>query len=270
MILQVKDLSFSYRKNQILSNISFHAEKNQVLAVLGPNGVGKSTLFQSILGLKQIVQGQIFLFDQDIQRLTPAQIASNIAYIPQIERSSFHYTVSEMVLMGTTVKLGLFSQPGKEELERAEQALKQLNLLPLAHRDFQTLSGGEARLVLLARALAQGAKILIMDEPTSGLDYGNSLRVMNILKSLTDQNYTLIFSTHEPNQALNFSDSVLALYQGRVAAFGKTKNEMTPDLLYQLYRIPTRIEAFADGQQICIPLPNKEDQIVTVSNNYYT
>ncbi|NLN83557.1 MAG: ABC transporter ATP-binding protein [Firmicutes bacterium] len=254
MSIKVENLSYSYPDLAVLKDLSFTAPEEKMLAVLGPNGVGKSTLFKCLLGLRPNYQGKISLYDQDIKKLNPKELARHIAYIPQIERSSFHYTVKETVLMGTTAALGFFAQPGLEQERRVEEVLTGLGLNHLIYRDFQTLSGGESKLVMLARALVQGAKILIMDEPTAALDYGNALRVMAILQDLTKRGYTLLYSTHDPNQALNFSDSVLALYDGEISAYGSTEKVMTSELLHRLYQVKVRIDQLEDGNRICIPL----------------
>jgi len=133
------------------------------------------------------------------------------AYIPQFSAQTFNYSVRDVVLMGTTSLVGGFSSPGKKELECADMALENLNISNLKGRMFMNISGGERQLVLIARALAQHAGILIMDEPTANLDYGNQVHVLEQIQGLTKQGYTVIPSTHDPDQAFMYADDVKAL-----------------------------------------------------------
>ncbi len=184
MSIQVSGLSFSYGENQVLDHVNFTAQDNQLLSILGPNGVGKTTLFRCILGLLNGYQGQILLDGTDIEGLGIEERAKLIAYIPQSHYPAFNYSVFDMVLMGTSVQVSAFSLPGKKQKWLVETALNRLGINHLKNRGFTRISGGEKQLVLLARALVQEAKILIMDEPTSNLDFGNQVRVLTEIKSL--------------------------------------------------------------------------------------
>ena len=139
--------------------------------------------------------------------------------------------------MGTTRQVGVFSQPKEEQLDRAWEAMKMAGIDMLWDRSFSHLSGGEQQLTLVARALAQQADILVMDEPTSSLDYGNQLRVLEMVKGLSEKGYGVLLSTHNPQHALSFSDKVLALAGGRLVSFGKPKELLTPELMRTLYKI---------------------------------
>jgi iron complex transport system ATP-binding protein len=222
--------------------------------------VGKSTLFHCILGLQARYQGSIRINDREANTLSAKELAHEIAFIPQMQKSTFHFSVLDMVLMGTTAQLSLLQQPGETQLKQARAALARFGIGHLAERDFEQLSGGESQLTLIARAIAQGAKILLLDEPTASLDYGNSLRVMEEIRRLAKEGFTILFSTHDPNQALSYATQVLALYEGNVAAFGPTNLVLQPALLEQLYQISVRFETIGEEQhRICIPLPRKDD-----------
>jgi len=238
MKLTVNDLSYSYTKDMpVLKGVSFTADKGEFLSVLGPNGAGKSTLFRCLLGGVDGYSGAIELDGREVRGLSRRELAARIAYIPQIHRPTFGYSVLDTALMGLTRELSPFRSPTAEQEKRAMEALEQMGVARLAARNFATLSGGERQLVLIARALCQRSDILLMDEPTSSLDYGNQLRVLQRVAELAAWGYTVILSTHDPQHALRFSQQVLALRDGQVAAFGDTREVLTESLLERLYGV---------------------------------
>lgn len=238
MTLTVSGLSYGYAKGVlVLKDVSFAAEKGQFLSVLGPNGAGKSTLFRCLLGGLDRYSGTIELDGREVRTLSRRELAAHIAYIPQIHRPTFGYSVLDTVLMGLTREVSPFRSPSAEQEARAMEALTQVGVAHLAARNFATLSGGEQQLVLIARALCQRSDVLLMDEPTSSLDYGNQLRVLQRVSDLAAQGYTVLLSTHDPQHALRFSHRVLALREGQVAAFGDTRQVLTETLLQALYGV---------------------------------
>ena len=259
MKLTVNDLSYTYRGGHTaLQNVSFTAEPGELLSVLGPNGAGKSTLFRCILGGLPDYGGAILLDGRDARTLGQRALAAHIAYIPQIHRPTFGYSVLDTALMGLTRQLSPFRAPSPQQEGRAMSALEQLGVAQLAARSFSELSGGQQQLVLIARALCQQADILVMDEPTSSLDYGNQLRVMQRVKALARQGYTILLSSHNPQQALLFSDRILALHDGVICADGTPEKVITPELLETLYSIKTRLAEAEEGRLI-IPLLKEDD-----------
>ena len=210
MNLSVQNLSFSYGERRVLSDISFTLEKGEFLSVLGPNGVGKSTLFRCILGLLHGYSGKITSDGEELSSMSKRELSRRIAYIPQINKPAFGYTVLDMVLMGTTRQLSPFAQPHRAQIEQAMDALERVGAKHLSERDFTHLSGGEQQLVLIARAIAQQAGILVMDEPTSALDYGNQLRVLKLVRELAGEGSAVLLSTHNPQHALTFASRILA------------------------------------------------------------
>ncbi|MDO4552266.1 MAG: ABC transporter ATP-binding protein, partial [Bacillota bacterium] len=214
MAVNIIDLDFSYDTRKVLHNINFSAEGGSLVAVLGPNGVGKSTLFRCILGFLRPDKGSVLLNGREISSLSRQEAAREIAYIPQVASPTFDYTVLEMVLMGVSNQLGYFESPGPAHREQALDTLGDLGIAHLRNRGCAQISGGERQLALLARALIQNAKVLLMDEPTANLDYGNQYRVMERIAGLASKGYTVIFSTHDPNQALLHANRVFALKGG--------------------------------------------------------
>ena len=235
MSLTVENLSFSYGKHPVLHELTFTAEAGELLAILGPNGVGKTTLFKCIMGQERKCSGRIAADGADLAALTPRERAHRVAAIPQAHPLSFRYSAFDMVLMGTSHTLSPFTVPGEKELAAARDAMARVNIGHLAERPFDHLSGGEQQLVFIARALAQQAKILLMDEPTASLDYGNRLHVLGVVRDLSRAGYTILLSTHDPQHALWYADRALALKEGRMLALGKPRKIVTADLLQQLY-----------------------------------
>lgn len=237
MSLSVVHLGFSYGEHVVLRDISFELQAGEVLSVLGPNGVGKSTLFRCVLNFLKDYTGQVMVDSVDVRTLPQRELARKIAYIPQIHRPTFGYSVLDTVLMGTARQLNAFSLPKEAQVKQAYAALERIGVAHLSARDFSQLSGGEQQMVLIARALSQQADLLIMDEPTSALDYGNQLRLMAQIRKLADEGYGVLVSTHNPQHALSFADRILALDHGGIAALGLPREVLTAPLMEQLYGV---------------------------------
>ena len=258
MSIEVKNLRFRYGARPVIGDVSFTAEKGELLAVLGPNGVGKSTLFRCLLGFLKPVGGEILVDGKELTAYSRRELAKKIAYIPQSHTPAFDHTVLDSVLMGMTAQLRVFEQPGQAQREKAMQMLRALGIEKLSSRSCMKISGGERQLMLLARALVQDASMLIVDEPTANLDYGNSCRVMERVKKLGQTGYTIIFSTHDPNQAFSYATKVLALKDGGVMAVGAPEAVLTEDVLSRLYGIPVarcEMETVFGRKTICMPVP---------------
>ena len=254
MSISVEHLSFSYGDVPVLKDINFTVNDGELAAVLGPNGVGKSTLFKCLLGLTGKYSGRAVINGSDCSKLNARQLAKLVAYIPQSHYPSFNYSMLDMVLMGSTAQLGAFSSPKAEHIEKAEAAMEQLGILHLKNRGYTQVSGGERQLALIARAVTQNAKVLIMDEPASNLDFGNQMRVIKEVKRLTSLGYTIIESTHNPDQAFMSADRILAIHDGRIIANGHPRDVITVGLIKTLYGVDVDILSAADDKvRFCIP-----------------
>lgn len=185
MQLEVSDLFFSYDETDVLKSVSFCADRGERIAVLGPNGVGKSTLFRCLLGFLEPKRGSVKIAGRDVRDYSRRALAAELAYIPQSYSPAFDHTVLDSVLMGLGAQLGPFDRPSREQTDAALRILDELGIGALASRGCMRISGGERQLMLLGRALIQNAHTLIMDEPTASLDYGNSFRVMQRIESLS-------------------------------------------------------------------------------------
>jgi iron complex transport system ATP-binding protein len=256
MRLEIKNLSFSYGDHAVLDQVSFSADRGDLMAVLGPNGVGKSTLFRCVLGLLRGYQGEILCQGKNLHSIPPRQLAGLVAYVPQYSTPVFNYEVLELVMLGTAAQLDPLAAPKQAQRQLALDTLDSLGIAHLARRGVSQISGGERQMVLLARALVQQAKILVMDEPTANLDYGNQYRVMERIRRLAEEGYTILLSTHNPEHALLFANRVLALWGGRVLAAGDPDQVVTEALLEQLYGIRVRLAEVSGGDRdcrVCVP-----------------
>lgn len=254
MELCVQHLSFSYKCFSVLEDVNFEMNTGSYVCVLGKNGAGKSTLFKCILGLLKGYKGNILLDGTDMRTFSSKELASCTAYIPQMHASAFPFTVLDMVMMGTTAGFSTFTTPGAPQRQTAEEALSTLGMESFAGRSYAHLSGGEQQMVLIARALAQKARILLMDEPCANLDYGNQIRVMEQLAKLAKAGYLIIQSTHNPEHAFLFGDKVLVLENGRTDSFGPPEEILTQELLETIYQIPIRLHTVPESTvRICVP-----------------
>lgn len=237
MPVEVNDLRFAYSGHDVLKGVNFRAGKGELVSVLGCNGAGKSTLFRCILGLQHGFRGNVDIDGSDVRTMSRKNLASRVAYIPQSSEPTFNYTVMDAVLMGTTGTLGMTESPGKEQLESARYAMRELGIEDKADRGVAQISGGERQLVLIARALAQNAKTLIMDEPTANLDYGNQHHVLKFCRRLAEKGYTVLMSTHNPEHSFRYANKVLALKNGRIIADGTPEKVLDESLIESLYGI---------------------------------
>ena len=261
MSIEVKNLSFSYGDRPVLHDISFSLGKGEVLSILGPNGVGKSTLFRCVLGLLSGYTGQVLVDGVDARSFSVREAARHIAYIPQSSHPVFNYSVFDIVLMGRTRGLSTFRRPGRIDTEQCLWALEKIGISHLRDRCFHRLSGGEQQLVLIARALVQNAPILMLDEPTANLDFGNQLLVLEQARSLAREGYTVIQTTHHPEQSYMFSDRILAIQKGRVLTEGKPSQVLTEETIRSLYGVDVDVVSLNnDNVRICVPnlIKNKE------------
>lgn len=259
-MLAVDQLGFGYRGRPVGRDVSFTVAAGETVGLLGPNGCGKTTLFRTILGLLPRQGGHVRLEGNDLATLSRRDIAQRIGYVRQAQGGYFPYSVREMVLMGRTAHLSLVATPTARDDAVAERMLDTLGLLHLAERRYTEISGGERQLALIARALTQEPKLLVMDEPTANLDFGNQLLVLERIEALARQGMAIILSTHDPDQAFRCCDRVVLLHGGRMLAHAPPETAITPAALKTLYGIDVQvIEVEAAGRRLrlCVPAPSQ-------------
>lgn len=253
MRLTASDLAFGYPGHPVGYDVSLTVEPGEVLCLLGPNGCGKTTLFKTLLGLLPVRAGTVSLGGQALNELTRQEIARRIAYVPQAQAGIFPYSALDIVLMGRTAHRGLFAGPTQEDRTIARQALTELGIEALAGRDVTRLSGGQRQLVVVARAIAQAAPLIVMDEPTASLDFGNQVVVLREVRNLADRGAGIVLSTHDPDHAFAIADRVALMRNGQILSSGTPRDVLTNDRLHSVYGVGIDVERLASGATVCVP-----------------
>jgi ABC-type cobalamin/Fe3+-siderophores transport system ATPase subunit len=259
-MIRVEALICGYTPGRpVIGPLSFEVKQGEVACLIGPNGIGKTTLFKTILGLLKPQGGSISVGGRDYRKYSAKAFARTVAYVPQGHVPPFPYTVRDVVVMGCNPNMHELSSPGKKDFEVADEKLALMGIGHLAGRDYTEVSGGERQLVMIARALAQNTNLLVMDEPTTHLDYGNEARVLGQVRKLAGLGYTVVMITHVPGHAFLCADRVLAVGKdGRFAA-GAPDAILTEETLRALYGLDIQISEIVlrkDQRQVkvCVPM----------------
>lgn len=241
--LSLSGIEFGYPPagQPVLCDLSMDIPAGSVTAILGPNGGGKTTLLHVLLGLLQPRAGTLRIAGQPPASYSRRELSRIVGLVPQNEHIPFDFSVLDYVLLGRAPYLGTLDQPGDEDLRCACAALDLAGVAGLRDRPVTALSGGERQLVMIARALAQDPRILLLDEPTSHLDLANRRAVHNVLRQLADGGVTIVFSSHDPNLVAQMADHVVLLQHGAVLAAGTVEKVLTADLLSATYGIPVQV-----------------------------
>lgn len=241
-ILTFSQVDFSYRPqaNLVLKDFSMEIPRGRVVAVLGPNGTGKTTMLMLALGWLVPENGAIVYAGKNLAEFSRRELGQRISIVPQFEPSFFDFNLLDFALLGRAPYLNNFSMPSEEDYQIARSALLKVGMIEKAHVSVMNISGGEHQLVLLARALTQQTDLLMLDEPTSHLDIKNKSRLIAILRELVKDGKTIVFTTHEPDVAAMIADQVIMVKQGQVVYAGEIDQVMTGENLSQIYQI--RIE----------------------------
>ncbi len=265
MKLTVENGYFSYKKDQpILQNMNFSAQSGELLAILGPNGAGKTTLLRCMMGFLPWQSGRSLLDDEDISKMSPKKLWQKLAYVPQAKGTFSALFVSDMILLGCTNRLNVFSVPGNKEKKYTEEIAAQLGISHLLQKKCNEISGGELQMVLIARALAAKPEILILDEPESNLDFKNQLIVLDTMSKLAADGMCCIFNTHYPTHALMRATKSLIVQKNGDTLFGNTSQIVTEENIERAFGVETVIgEVETSGNQYKSILPlriAKEDR----------
>jgi iron complex transport system ATP-binding protein len=244
--IEAANLSFGYDGGLTLKNLSFNASEGEMIAVIGPNGSGKTTLLKLLLGLLQPNSGTVALFNSPLPSYAPKERAKQIAYVSQQPAANFPLTVFELVALGRYPYASRFGLSAADR-SAVEEALDRTNSKHLSERYFSTLSGGEQQKVLIARAIAQSAHVLLLDEPTLHLDLRYQLQILAALKGLcTQKRITVITVLHDINLVSMFADKALLLSAGKLSAYGAVHEVVTEDTIRDLLAVD--IKAVADPE----------------------
>ena len=255
MTIRARDLAYAYLPGQpVLHEISLSIPQGKVTFILGANGSGKTTLLECLCGVRGVTDGEVTVDGAAIGLLGSRERARAIGYVPQIHEPVFAYTVWEVALMGRAPHLGFLSRPTAADWSVAERALESVGLWALRKRPYTAISGGERRLALIARGLAQGAQYLLMDEPDAHLDPSYQHRIMSKVVRLTSEGFTAVVSSHTPNNALLYADRVVFLANGRVIMEGTPAEVLTANNLEKAYGMPFEVIKDSAGRRAVLPV----------------
>ncbi|MDP3272143.1 ABC transporter ATP-binding protein [Limnobacter sp.] len=253
MSLKTENLSVGHGGCAVVEHVNLELKQGEILCLLGPNGSGKSTLIKTLLNLIPPCAGRVLINNAPLQNLASPALAKHLAYVPQSHANNLGFSVWDTVLMGRTTHWGLFGGPTPVDLQAVHNALDQLGISELKQRDFNLLSGGQQQLVLIARALCQGAQTLVLDEPTANLDFANASKVMNTLASLAAAGKSVVLSTHNPQDALGVNATACLLKGRAVLALGPANQVITSETLSALYGLPITVSKTESGHIAVVP-----------------
>jgi iron complex transport system ATP-binding protein len=253
MIIKVDGIAFDYRSKAVLDDVQFTLKRNEILAIMGPNGVGKTTLLKCMNAILKPREGTVHVEGTDVLKLDQLEIARKIGYVPQ-RCETGRLTAFDAILLGR--KPHITWNISEDDLRIVDSAIKRLELQDLSLRYIDEMSGGELQKVSIARALVQEPRVLLLDEPTSSLDLKNQIEILGIVAEVVKgHDVAAIMTMHDLNLALRYADKFLFLKQGRIHAAG-THEVATPGIIEEVYGIPVVVERY-NGFPIVIPLDKK-------------
>lgn len=240
--LQAKGIVFGYNSSPILKDVSFEIGPSRLVTIVGPNGSGKSTLIKCIDRILAPERGSVLIDRRDVTKMDRMEIARNLSYVPQSSARTFSSNVFDTVLMGRRPHIGWLSSSDDEE--RVWEVLRLLGIEDLAMSGFGELSGGQQQKVLIARALVQETKAMLLDEPTSNLDIWHQLDVMNIVRDLVKKRrMTALMALHDLNLASKYSDGIIMMKKGRIMAAGDPASVLTPENIEAIYNVEVAVRS---------------------------
>ena len=250
MILSGHDLTIGYIDRVVGRRLNVTITAGEVLALLGPNGSGKTTLLKTLLGLLATQSGEVRLANRPLSDYSSRERARLLAYVPQSHVATFAFTVETIVLMGRIAHGNLFNRPTTIDRVIAARALERFGIAHLRERPYTMISGGERQLVLLARAIAQEPRFIVLDEPTASLDFGNQGKVMREIRQLGAAGHGVLFTTHDPNHAMRTADRAYLLRDGACIGEGATETILSRTQLEALYGVPVELICDRDTSRI--------------------
>jgi len=238
-MLTVEGLSAAYGSRKVLTDVSFHLENGKVLGVIGPNGAGKTTLIRALSGVIPLAAGRVSVNGQDLRKLSEPERARLVAVVPQARNLPAAFTGLEMVQLGRTPYVGWTGGLSLRDIQHVHRAMQRASALELADRRLGDLSGGEQQRLLLARALAQEAPLLLLDEPTTHLDLQHQIHLLGEVRSLAEHDgLTVVMALHDLNLVARYADQVALIAEGGLRALGAPQAVLDPELLSQVYHLP--------------------------------
>ncbi|MFV0441774.1 MAG: ABC transporter ATP-binding protein [Lachnospirales bacterium] len=255
MLLKLDKLCCGYNKKSIVEDVSVTMAEGELWCILGANGIGKSTLFKTILGLLNPVSGEVFYRDKLLKNWKQKDLAKIVSYVPQSHTPPFPFRVFEVVLMGRYPYQNILGKTTVSDARKVNEALKLLKIEHLTDRVYTQISGGERQLVLLARAIVQETPILVLDEPVSNLDFGNHAKVIKHICQLVEMGKTVIMTTHYPDHAFLEQSNVLLIQNKNKVVVGRGKDIINEKCIHDVYGVDSKILIDKDNDyKTCIPI----------------
>jgi iron complex transport system ATP-binding protein len=246
--LSVKNASFGYNDRDLIwKNINIDVEEGECLCLLGPNGCGKTTLFNCVNGNYSLKTGSVNINGKNIKKYSIIELAKTMGIVFQEHSAPFPYTSLEVVRMGRTPHMGMFGTPSKEDTELAFCIMEEMGIAHLVGKSYTHISGGERQLVLIARTLCQEPEMILFDEPTSHLDFKNQAMVLRTIKKLSQKGMTIVMISHFPNHVWKIGTSVAMLGNHKMVAQGPVDQVMTEENLSETYGVDVTIYAAESG-----------------------
>jgi iron complex transport system ATP-binding protein len=245
MILEVKNGNFGYGTKTILKDINLKIGDDTIMTVLGPNGVGKTTMLKCIMGFLKWNSGDNYLDGRKLSSYTDKEFWKRTGYVPQAKRSVFSYRCLDAIVMGLNSRQNFFEVPSRKDYEKAERIMEMLGIKDLAGKFCNALSGGELQMIMIARALISEPELIILDEPESNLDMKNQLRVIDTIAKISNEYHTsCLINTHFPDHALSISDTTLMLGYNNQQLIGKTSDIVTEENIQSFFNVCSKIVSF--------------------------
>lgn len=262
MRIELDNVSVGYDKTTVLSNVSLSIESGQFICVLGANGIGKTTLFKTILGFIPPLDGNILIDEKDIRNIPSKELSDYLAYVPQAKNNIYDMNVLEVVVMGRARFINHFSQPSSNDYDKADEILRRLEIEKLRNKKYSELSGGEQQIVLIARALVQESRFIVMDEPASNLDFENQKKVLECLMQLSGRGIGVLLSSHSPDHAIYCNTKVVMIKNDKTIQMGSIDQMLSDQNLKAVYGVDIHmVNGFtSDGTNLhsCCLVRNKK------------
>ena len=264
MILRATNLTVRYPGAMMpaLDRVSVAVDAGELVAVVGPNGSGKSTLLGAVLGTLPRATGAVAIMDRPLESWAPRELARIVGVVTQREEMAFPLRVVESVGLGRYARLAALAAPAEADTVAVEEAMRRADVITLAARRTDTLSGGEWQRVRVARALAQEPRLLVLDEPTAALDVRHEMEVFELVRRLCAEGMATLLVTHHLNLAARYADRMLLLHRGRLLADGAPTDVLRAHTLADVFEWPVAVTSWCDGSPQVIPLKPGESSAV--------
>ena len=258
-VITARELAYSYGDLHVLQDVSFSVRQGDFFVIIGPNGSGKTTLLKCISGILRPRAGSLDILGAPIEKYSRKSLARSIALVPQTAPVDFPFTATEVVLMGRAPHLGILGVEHRQDIDMARQAMEFTGVGSLAHRKLDQLSGGERQRVMIARAICQEPKIILLDEPTASLDLAHQVRIMDLMEALRgERKVTIVMVSHDINLAALYGNRLMLLKQGRILSLGSPSEVLTFQTLEAAYGCPLLVDKspLGDFQRVTL-VPRK-------------